>query len=148
MHLWYRFSSAMYKGMASMHETFTIHEGIGPLQQQKQEKGKDKFTEKFPQKRPSKLSITTTQIKISLENSCNDLRRERDWMVWAAVKWWVDKMWPTNFSPYCAKVQSEQGCKLHKLGTPLLFQGVTNIWILKKHRKNCECCPVSQLIVR
>ena len=82
----------MYKGIASMHETFTIHEGIGPLQQQKQEKGKDKFTEKFPQKRPSKLSITMTQIKISLENSCNDLRRERDWMVWAAVKWWVDKM--------------------------------------------------------
>ena len=82
----------MYKGIASMHETFTVHEGIWPLQQQKQEKGKDKFTEKFPQKRPSKLSITTTQIKISLENSCKDLRRKRDWMVWAAVKWWVDKM--------------------------------------------------------
>ena len=38
------------------------------------------------------------------------------------------------FTPYCTNVQSEQGCWLHKLGTPLLFQGVTNIRIFKKIR--------------
>ena len=46
----------------------------------------------------------------------------------------------------------DQWTKVEKIGVPANILFIAFIFIFgqqkKKHRKNCECCPVSQLIVR